>query len=296
MLGSLMMLASGVVASWPSSARSSATFCVAGQHVRELRQDPRRQRDVAGLDRDPGGAGERRDDRQQRRGGEERRFIGQRVEDLRGVGHGGGWLLLDAEGAGSIGAPPHRAAAIEAAKSVAGGSLATRNRPVIVAVHAAAGKSAHTRRARPLPRMARHRRTPPHDRSHSRDPQCRVGPRARAGRCCRARGVCRIGTRRRHRRAGRLRPARCAGRSAALRARPSLLVAGGGDGTVAAVASQLVDGDTRIGRAAAGHAQPFRASDLGIPLELEDAVRVLVAGRRRVDVGDCAVEPCRPCS
>ena len=72
----------------------------------------------------------------------------------------------------------------------------------------------------------------------------------------------------------------------ALRARPSLLVAGGGDGTVAAVASQLVNGDTALGVLPLGTLNHF-ARDLGIPLPLQDAVRVLVDGRRlRVDVGE----------
>jgi diacylglycerol kinase family enzyme len=71
-----------------------------------------------------------------------------------------------------------------------------------------------------------------------------------------------------------------------LRARPSLLVAGGGDGTVAAVASQLVDGDTALGVLPLGTLNHF-ARDLGIPLPLEEAARVLVDGRRmRVDVGE----------
>ena len=72
----------------------------------------------------------------------------------------------------------------------------------------------------------------------------------------------------------------------ALRARPSRLVAGGGDGTVAAVASQLVDGDTALGVLPLGTLNHF-AKDLGIPLELEQAVRVIVDDRRMaVDVGE----------
>jgi diacylglycerol kinase family enzyme len=72
----------------------------------------------------------------------------------------------------------------------------------------------------------------------------------------------------------------------ALRARPSTLVAGGGDGTVAAVASQLVDGDTALGVLPLGTLNHF-AKDLGIPLELDSAVRVVADGRRTcVDVGE----------
>jgi diacylglycerol kinase family enzyme len=70
-----------------------------------------------------------------------------------------------------------------------------------------------------------------------------------------------------------------------LHARPPRLVAGGGDGTVAAVASQLVDGDTALGVLPLGTLNHF-AKDLGIPVELEQAVRVVTDGRRtRVDVG-----------
>jgi diacylglycerol kinase family enzyme len=72
----------------------------------------------------------------------------------------------------------------------------------------------------------------------------------------------------------------------ALGTRPSRLVAGGGDGTVAAVASQLIDGDTTLGVLPLGTLNHF-AKDLGIPLELEQAVRVIVGDRRMaVDVGE----------
>src|SRR5690606_11243760 len=50
--------------------------------VRELRQDAAGQRDVAGLDLDAGGGGEGLDDRQQRLGGQVRRFVGEGVDDL----------------------------------------------------------------------------------------------------------------------------------------------------------------------------------------------------------------------
>jgi diacylglycerol kinase family enzyme len=72
----------------------------------------------------------------------------------------------------------------------------------------------------------------------------------------------------------------------ALRSRPALLVAAGGDGTVAAVAARLVDGDTALGVLPLGTLNHF-AADLGIPAKLEPAVQVIASGRRaRVDVGE----------
>jgi diacylglycerol kinase family enzyme len=193
--------------------------------------------------------------------------------------------LLDAGGAGSIGAPPHRAAAIEAAKSVAGGSLATRNRPVIVAVRAVAGKAptqdVHGRCLGWRDTTARQRMTdripvllnaasgpgPEPDDAAVRAAFAAVGcdiDIARLDDCDRLDAQV----------------------ARALRARPSLLVAGGGDGTVAAVASQLVDGDTVLGVLPLGTLNHF-ARDLGIPLPLQDAARVLADGRRtQVDVGE----------
>jgi diacylglycerol kinase family enzyme len=198
--------------------------------------------------------------------------------------------LLDAEGAGSIGAPPHRAAAIEAAKSVAGGSLATRNRPVIVAVHAAAGKAptqgVHGRCLGWRDTTARQRMT---DRipvllntasGPGSEPDAAAVRAAFAAVGCDA-DVARLDD--------------CdqldAQVARALDARPSRLVAGGGDGTVAAVASRLVDGDTSLGVLPLGTLNHF-AKDLGIPLELEPAARVIAGGRRIcVDVGElCAGE------
>jgi diacylglycerol kinase family enzyme len=65
----------------------------------------------------------------------------------------------------------------------------------------------------------------------------------------------------------------------------SLLIAGGGDGTMNAVASQLVGTDTPMGVLPLGTLNHF-AKDLGIPLKLEDAVANVFAGTRQaVDVG-----------
>ncbi|KAG1250604.1 hypothetical protein G6F68_012718 [Rhizopus microsporus] len=71
-----------------------------GQQFRELRQDAAGQRDVTGFDHDAGSGGVGIDDRQQRLGGQERGFVGQRVEDL---GHGGLGLCSSAQG--KAGAP-----------------------------------------------------------------------------------------------------------------------------------------------------------------------------------------------
>ena len=85
MLGSLMMFASGVLASSPSSASASSTRCSSLEQVRELGQDAAGERDVAQLDLDAGRGGERLDDRQQRAGGEGGGLVGVRVDDLHGV-------------------------------------------------------------------------------------------------------------------------------------------------------------------------------------------------------------------
>lgn len=57
-LGSLMMLASGVVASSGLFRPVVGDLLRIAQQVGELRQDAPGQRDVAGLDHDPGGVGE----------------------------------------------------------------------------------------------------------------------------------------------------------------------------------------------------------------------------------------------
>ncbi|MEO8653205.1 MAG: diacylglycerol kinase family protein [Ramlibacter sp.] len=65
-----------------------------------------------------------------------------------------------------------------------------------------------------------------------------------------------------------------------------LVIAGGGDGTVSAVASRLADTDTALGVLPLGTLNHF-AKDLGIPLELDAAIDVIAGGREvRVDVGE----------
>jgi YegS/Rv2252/BmrU family lipid kinase len=64
------------------------------------------------------------------------------------------------------------------------------------------------------------------------------------------------------------------------------IVAGGGDGTINAVASALVGTDTPLGILPLGTLNHF-AKDLQIPLDLESAARTIIAGRMiHVDVGD----------
>jgi hypothetical protein len=80
MLGSLMMLASGAGPSSPSSARCVAMR--AGPRQRSGRgEDAPGERDVAGLDLDPGRLGEGLDDRQERVGGQRGRLVGVGVDD-----------------------------------------------------------------------------------------------------------------------------------------------------------------------------------------------------------------------
>ncbi len=72
----------------------------------------------------------------------------------------------------------------------------------------------------------------------------------------------------------------------AIAQQPRLIVAGGGDGTVSSIAAALVDTDLTLGVLPLGTLNHF-AKDLGIPLELADAVAVLAEGRAaRVDVGE----------
>lgn len=76
-----------------------------------------------------------------------------------------------------------------------------------------------------------------------------------------------------------------AGRAALARG-ASMVVAGGGDGTLNAVASVIVDSGVPFGVLPMGTLNHF-AKDLGIPLALDEAVRNLAAGHpRRVDVGE----------
>ena len=65
-----------------------------------------------------------------------------------------------------------------------------------------------------------------------------------------------------------------------------ILVAGGGDGTISTAASLLVDRSIPLGVLPLGTLNHF-AKDVGIPLELEDAVRVILDGSDcQVDVGE----------
>jgi YegS/Rv2252/BmrU family lipid kinase len=65
-----------------------------------------------------------------------------------------------------------------------------------------------------------------------------------------------------------------------------IVAAGGGDGTISAVAAALVGTETTLGVLPLGTLNHF-AKDLGIPLKLEDAIRNLFSGRTiAVDVGE----------
>lgn len=71
-----------------------------------------------------------------------------------------------------------------------------------------------------------------------------------------------------------------------LAARPGLLVAAGGDGTVNAVATQALAHDLPFGVLPLGTLNHF-ARDLGLPLTVDEAVAVIAAQRlRAVDVGE----------
>ena len=73
---------------------------------------------------------------------------------------------------------------------------------------------------------------------------------------------------------------------AGIAARPDAVVAGGGDGTVSAVASALAGGDIALGVLPLGTLNHF-AHDLGIPDDLPAAVAVLAGGQeKQVDVGE----------
>lgn len=72
----------------------------------------------------------------------------------------------------------------------------------------------------------------------------------------------------------------------ALRERPGVLVVGGGDGTLNTVVNALAGTGTALGVLPLGTLNHF-AKDLGLPLALEEAVRVLALGRRaRIDLGE----------
>jgi YegS/Rv2252/BmrU family lipid kinase len=64
------------------------------------------------------------------------------------------------------------------------------------------------------------------------------------------------------------------------------IVAAGGDGTMNAVAAAVIESDKTLGVVPLGTMNHF-AKDLGIPLDLDGAVRTIVAGHAvRVDVGE----------
>lgn len=72
----------------------------------------------------------------------------------------------------------------------------------------------------------------------------------------------------------------------AIAGRPPLVVAAGGDGTIAAVASVLAGTQIALGILPLGTLNHF-AKDARIPLDAEEAVRNIIAGHRvQVDVGD----------
>ena len=77
----------------------------------------------------------------------------------------------------------------------------------------------------------------------------------------------------------------------ALASGAKLVVAGGGDGTISAVAAHLRSTDVALGILPIGTLNHF-ARDLGIPADLEEAVRTVAAGRRiAVDVGEVNGRP-----
>ncbi len=66
----------------------------------------------------------------------------------------------------------------------------------------------------------------------------------------------------------------------------TLIVIGGGDGTVSAAASALAGSKTALGIVPLGTLNHF-ARDLGIPSEIEDAARVIAAGKTaRIDIAE----------
>jgi YegS/Rv2252/BmrU family lipid kinase len=65
-----------------------------------------------------------------------------------------------------------------------------------------------------------------------------------------------------------------------------LLIVGGGDGTISAAASALAGTDTLLGILPLGTLNHF-ARDLGLPTDLDEAARLIAAGKdRRVDIGE----------
>ena len=77
-----------------------------------------------------------------------------------------------------------------------------------------------------------------------------------------------------------------AGTKAAITGGATVVIAGGGDGTINAVASQLAGTDIVLGVLPLGTLNHF-AKDLGIPLQLQAAVAVIASGRRaQIDVAE----------
>lgn len=73
---------------------------------------------------------------------------------------------------------------------------------------------------------------------------------------------------------------------AALAANPAVVVAGGGDGTVSAVAAGLVGHDIPLGVLALGTLNHL-AKDLGIPLDPDEAAKVILGGHTTaIDLGE----------
>lgn len=71
----------------------------------------------------------------------------------------------------------------------------------------------------------------------------------------------------------------------ALKARPDIVILGGGDGTVSGLVDLLVGQDVALGVLPLGTANSF-ARTLGIPLEVEGAMQVIRDGHfRRIDLG-----------
>ena len=72
----------------------------------------------------------------------------------------------------------------------------------------------------------------------------------------------------------------------AIAEKPSTIVAGGGDGTINAVAAALVGTEIALGVLPLGTLNHF-AKDMHIPLDLEDATHTIIAGHTiKVDVGE----------
>lgn len=72
----------------------------------------------------------------------------------------------------------------------------------------------------------------------------------------------------------------------AARENPPAIVAGGGDGTLSAVASVIAGSDTALGILPLGTLNHF-ARDLGLPMDLDGATRVIATGSAAaVDLGD----------